>query len=351
VIDRSGEVRVRWPAAAAACAWWLCAAGGCSGGGDGQGAAGRSAGRTQGTTSEKGISAPAPKAPPAPEILIDTKARRVSVPVRTARQGTYAELKGAIEYVLVSSGGKEYETIFTTDRPPSEIRAAFERVGLRRGSPGEEDSPPQGKPVRIYVEYDAAGKHVRRPVDELIGVLKTSEPLAAAAWVYTGSVATTDPATGRDILQADLTRSIVGLHYGDPSPLVQNPRAEAAKENVYRAKVERLPPATAEVRLVFERVMPVIPAGTRRVRVLLGGRVQGVGFRAFTQRQARTRRLAGFVRNLPDGRVEAVAEGPAAAVGELLAELKRGPRAARVERMDVTDEPPEGDLKGFEIRW
>jgi acylphosphatase len=85
----------------------------------------------------------------------------------------------------------------------------------------------------------------------------------------------------------------------------------------------------------------------RRVRV--EGRVQGVWFRGATQAQARALGLAGWVRNRPDGSVEAVFEGPRAAVEHALAFCRRGPPAAHVERVEVADEPPEG-LRGFDVR-
>jgi acylphosphatase len=86
----------------------------------------------------------------------------------------------------------------------------------------------------------------------------------------------------------------------------------------------------------------------RRVRV--EGRVQGVWFRGATQAQARALGLAGWVRNRPDGSVEAVFEGPSAAVERVLAFCRRGPPAAQVERVEVADEPPEG-LRGFDVRF
>lgn len=86
-----------------------------------------------------------------------------------------------------------------------------------------------------------------------------------------------------------------------------------------------------------------------RRRVLVRGRVQGVAFRASTWEQARAEGVAGFVRNRPDGSVEAVFEGPPRQVAALVAFCKRGPRFARVDRVDVREEPPEG-LERFEIR-
>jgi len=86
-----------------------------------------------------------------------------------------------------------------------------------------------------------------------------------------------------------------------------------------------------------------------RRRVIVRGRVQGVGFRASTEREARAQGLGGWVRNLADGRVEAVFEGAPSAVTALVAWCEHGPRFARVEALEVHDEPPER-LRGFGVR-
>lgn len=86
-----------------------------------------------------------------------------------------------------------------------------------------------------------------------------------------------------------------------------------------------------------------------RRRAIVHGRVQGVFFRDTTRRQAASRNIAGWVRNLPDGTVEAVFEGDPDAVEALLAFCREGPRGARVEQVDVSDEQPEG-LGAFEVR-
>ena len=87
-----------------------------------------------------------------------------------------------------------------------------------------------------------------------------------------------------------------------------------------------------------------------RVRVVVSGRVQGVCFRAYTQDEAKALGLSGWVRNLADGRVELVAEGPAEKVRELVTWCHRGPPWAKVDSVDVTDEEPRGESGGFGIR-
>ena len=86
-----------------------------------------------------------------------------------------------------------------------------------------------------------------------------------------------------------------------------------------------------------------------RRRVIVHGRVQGVFFRDTTRRLARSRGVAGWARNTPEGTVEAVFEGEPDAVESILDFCREGPRGAAVERIEVVEEPPEG-LSGFRIR-
>jgi acylphosphatase len=84
-------------------------------------------------------------------------------------------------------------------------------------------------------------------------------------------------------------------------------------------------------------------------RFVVSGRVQGVGFRYFTQDTARREGVTGWVRNLPDGRVEALVEGDAEAVTRVERALRAGPRGARVERVYVDDEDPTGAYTTFSV--
>ena len=81
----------------------------------------------------------------------------------------------------------------------------------------------------------------------------------------------------------------------------------------------------------------------KRVRVHVSGLVQGVFYRAECERTARGLGLGGLVRNLPDGRVEAVFEGPDESVAKALEWCRAGTAWSRVEKVDVAEEPPEGD--------
>ena len=87
----------------------------------------------------------------------------------------------------------------------------------------------------------------------------------------------------------------------------------------------------------------------RRRRVVVHGRVQGVFFRGSTVERAREVGVNGWVRNRPDGTVEAVFEGSAEQVAEMVCYCREGPPWARVERVEEFGEAPE-DLEGFGVR-
>jgi len=88
-----------------------------------------------------------------------------------------------------------------------------------------------------------------------------------------------------------------------------------------------------------------------RAHVFVSGRVQGVFFRYETRQHARRVGVTGWVRNLPDGRVEAVFEGEKEAVEYMIEFCKRGPLAAKVEKVKVIWEPYKGEFESFTIRY
>ena len=94
---------------------------------------------------------------------------------------------------------------------------------------------------------------------------------------------------------------------------------------------------------------PEPETNTVRRRVLVHGHVQAVGFRASCLRRATDASLGGWVRNTEHGDVEAAFEGPTHSVDALVQWCRKGPSWARVEGVDVTDEPPRGE-SSFTIR-
>ncbi len=89
----------------------------------------------------------------------------------------------------------------------------------------------------------------------------------------------------------------------------------------------------------------------KRVHALISGRVQGVWYRASTRDEATRLGLTGWVKNLPDGRVELVAEGTAQAVDALIQWCHQGPPYAGVDEVDVKEQAPTGKYDAFDVRY
>jgi acylphosphatase len=85
-------------------------------------------------------------------------------------------------------------------------------------------------------------------------------------------------------------------------------------------------------------------------RFVIGGRVQGVGFRWFVQEAAAAEGAAGWVRNLPDGRVEALVQAEADALERVERRIRRGPASARVDDVEAYEEPASDRLYAFVIQ-
>ena len=122
-------------------------------------------------------------------------------------------------------------------------------------------------------------------------------------------------------------------------------RGPATATRVRRGAASR--GARRPVRLRAER--SIDPSMPRRAHVIVSGRVQGVGFRFYTRETARRCAVVGFVRNLPDGRVEAVFEGPDEAVESVVSWCRSGPPGSRVETVERRDEAPTGEFAKFDI--
>lgn len=88
-----------------------------------------------------------------------------------------------------------------------------------------------------------------------------------------------------------------------------------------------------------------------RVHIYVSGRVQGVFYRSNTRRKALELGITGWVRNLPDGRVEIVAEGEREKLERLIEWCRRGPPLARVDDLEIAWEEPRGEFESFTIKW
>lgn len=90
---------------------------------------------------------------------------------------------------------------------------------------------------------------------------------------------------------------------------------------------------------------------TKRIHVLINGRVQGVGYRYFAQNAAQALGLVGEVRNLVDRRVELVAEGPESDLKKLLKRLEQGPSLSHVSSLEVDWRAAQGRYSRFDITY
>ena len=91
-----------------------------------------------------------------------------------------------------------------------------------------------------------------------------------------------------------------------------------------------------------------MPENPVAIRVVVRGHVQGVGYRDYVETRANFLRLAGSVRNLPDGRsVEVIAEGSRESLNQLIGHLREGPRTSRVDAVDAEWRKATGEYRGF----
>jgi len=89
----------------------------------------------------------------------------------------------------------------------------------------------------------------------------------------------------------------------------------------------------------------------KRINIIVHGNVQGVFFRSNTKKMAESLGLNGYAKNMPDGTVEVVAEGPEDKLKQLIEFCKNGPEAAEVSKIDVKFEKASNEFDGFEVRY
>ena len=189
----------------------------------------------------------APKIEP---LRIDAKGGRITFGARIARSNVYEELKGAIEYVLVMPGGKEYESLFIAPVDPLALHAGIRKLGLEPGSPATEDeegkaTPPTGPKVRLWVRQKG---RERVPLERFVLDVKTGKSMEPVGWIFTGSREGYDPTKDAMVLQATITRNLVSLHHADATVLLQNP----AGGDHYAANTSTRPPAGTVVLIILE---------------------------------------------------------------------------------------------------
>ena len=277
-----------------------------------------------------------------------------------------AHLKGAVEYLVCGRNGKEYESIIVVDATAKEIYDALDKLGVKTGTPPgydeekDEPTPPTGTEFLIYVEWeidektekdrfkDAVYLVEKVRAEELVYNVKTKKPMRQVAWIYSGSRVVADlDSDDEDAMmpQAFMSNDLVALRRFDASALFQNPLPESEEENIYKKNEALMPKLGTPVTLTIEVNRPV------QLYVLISGKVQGVGFRNFTQMNAKQLGINGYAKNLPNGKVEVVAEGDKSQLDALVTLLQEGPRYARVDSLQVDQRPFTGEYKTFGIRY
>lgn len=265
-----------------------------------------------------------------------------------------SHLKGAVEYLVCGRNGKEYESIIVVEATAKEIYDALGKLDVQVGAPPgydeekDEPTPPKGPEFIIYAEWKDGDTAKKVRAEELVFNVKTQKPMSHTTWIYSGSRVVPDlDSDDEDAMmpQAFMSNDLVALRMFDASALFQNPLPESQEENIYKKNDALLPKLGTPVALTIEvnRKMQLF--------VLISGKVQGVGFRNFTQLNARQLGVNGYAKNLPNGKVEVVAEGDKAQLDTLIALLKKGPRYARVDSLDIDERPFTGEYESFGIRY
>lgn len=184
---------------------------------------------------------------------VDETARTLTFSAVTLKPEVYAQLKGAIEYVLVNKGGKAYESVFEAGVDPLALHAGLVKLGVAPGRPArtedERKLPPEGGKLRIFVEWKDGDKARREPISAFALDVATGKPMAPADWVFTGSKKGFIPDLERQDLLVLATKNLVSLHHSDPTVLATNP---SDPKDGYKVNKALLPGEGTPVKIVFE---------------------------------------------------------------------------------------------------
>ena len=267
--------------------------------------------------------------------------------------GTYDEhLQGAVEYLLCGPGGKEYESIIVLNSSAKEIHNAMLKLGVERGTPPMYDEEKDemigatGTGVLVFVEWESNGETKRVRGEDLLYNMQTQKSMQHVAWIFSGSREVPDLDSEDEdamIPQAFIGNDIIALNYVDGSALFQSPIL--SEESPYKKNAETLPPLGTSVKVTIE-----VNQKMQRY-ILISGVVQGVGFRHFTRQNAMRLGVHGYAKNLPNGKVEVVAEGDKATLDEFVKILWKGPPASRVEDVKVEARPHSGEYTSFGVKY
>jgi acylphosphatase len=180
----------------------------------------------------------------------------------------------------------------------------------------------------VLLEWEEGGARKKARLEDLIADPGAKQPLPADAFLFTGP-----------------GPKFLALRSGDGGALLANPLSEPP---AWAFDKDRAPAPGTRVTVTVSAAAPA----ARRVRARVKGTVQGVGFRDFTQRNAAVLKLTGWVKNLADGDVELVAEGPAEGLQALLDKVLEGPPAATVTGVSILEAKAAAlEFKSFDVRY
>lgn len=188
-------------------------------------------------------------------LSVDAQAGTVSFGARAAKTDVYEQLKGAIEYLIVMPGGKEYEAVFVAPVDGVKLREAMVRAGFKPGKPADEDEQklPEGSKLRIFVEWKEGDKKRREAAEYFVLDVESKKAMDAGPWVFTGSRMAFDPAEEKMMPAVRVTKNVVSLFHNDATVLIQ-PGTFAKDPHQYKANKETLLKAGTPVKIVLEPV-------------------------------------------------------------------------------------------------
>ena len=187
--------------------------------------------------------------------VVDEKAGTLSFSALTLKPEVYAQLKGAIEYVVVNKGGKSYESVFESNVDPMALYEGLKKLGVAPGRPAREDEagktqPPEGGKFRIFALWKDGDKERREHAGAFVLDTATGKAMEAVEWLFTGSKKGFIPDLERQDLLVLTSKNLVALHQSDPTVIGTNP--VAAGGNRYKVNKDLMPKEGTPVRIVFE---------------------------------------------------------------------------------------------------
>jgi hypothetical protein len=188
-------------------------------------------------------------------LQIDAARGAISFAARVAKFDQYEQLKGAIEYLVVMPGGKEYESVFVAPVDPIALYEGLKKIGVEPGKSGstEEKTPPEGGRLRIWVEWKDGDKDRREPAETFVLDVLSGKPMEVKPWVFTGSREVFNPAEGKMTLGVLNTKNVIALYHNDATVLVQ-PSSLAKDPHQFKVNKPAVPREGTPVRIVLEAV-------------------------------------------------------------------------------------------------